>query len=321
MRGTTLIELLIALALGATLSAVMVAAYADSRRHQFYGQEIARLQENGRHALRLVTADLAMAGFTGGIPGAPLPPPVAVAVDCADGPWALDVQVPLDVVNDWGGVGVPLTVSGQQLSCLDPANPVAGSDVLVLRRVGAAPAQFLGAVAANLTSSSVLNWYLRVEHGIPERWERLTARDIAAGRYSAPATSLWPAIVRIYSVQRDHSGVPQLCAESLAGNRMVSRCLVEGVEQLQVEYGIDGDGDGVPEQFVSSPLSGDLAGVVAARVHLLVRSVRPLADHRDRHPHDLGETRVPPANDRFLRTVMSRTVAIDRAIRRIDGAS
>ena len=320
MRGTTLIELLIALALGAMLSAAMVAAYADSRRHQFYGQEIARLKENGRHAMRLLSGDIAMAGFSGGIPGAALPPAATIAVDCADEPWALDLQNPLDVVNDWDGSAGPVTVGGQTLSCLDPAYPLAGSDVLVLRRVGAAPAQFLGAVAATLTSSSVLGWYLQVEDGSPQSWEQLAPRDIAAGRNSNPGVSLWPAVARIYSVQRDQGGVPQLCAETLAGNRMVSRCMVEGVEQLQFEYGIDRNGDGAPEQFVSSPGPDDLALVVAARVHLLLRSVRPLSGHRDRHPHDLGDRRIPAANDRFLRVVMSRTVVIDRVVRRIGGA-
>ena len=88
-RGLTLIELLVSLALGVTLSAAMVATYADSRRHQFYALEVARLQENGRHALRLVARDLAMAGFRSGIPGAPLPPapdvdgPVRVRLDDA----------------------------------------------------------------------------------------------------------------------------------------------------------------------------------------------------------------------------------------------
>jgi len=242
-------------------------------------------------------------------------------VDCAEEPWALDLQTPLDLVNDWSGAAAPLTVSGQTLSCLDPAYPLAGSDVLVLRRAGAVPAQFLGAVTATLTSSSVLGWYLQAEDGSPQRWEQLAPRDIAAGRHSAPGVSLWPAVARIYSVQRDQGGVPQLCAETLAGNRMVSRCMVEGVEQLQVEYGIDRNGDGAPEQFVSSPRSDELALVVAARVHLLLRSIRPLSGHRDRYPHDLGETRHPAANDRFLRVVMSRTVAIDRVVRRIGGAA
>ena len=89
-RGLTLIELLVTLALGVTLSAAMVSAYADSRRHQFYALEVARLQENGRHALRLVTRDLAMAGFHGGVPGMPLPPAEAIA---ADGPAMVEVDM------------------------------------------------------------------------------------------------------------------------------------------------------------------------------------------------------------------------------------
>lgn len=315
--GLTLIELLVTLALGVLLSAAMVATYADSRRHQFYAEQVARLQENGRHALRLVTQDLEMAGFHGGIPGMPLPAAEPLAVDCASEPWALDPSVPIDLVNDWGGESAPVTVNGETLDCLDPDDLLPGSDLLALRRTGAAPAQFLGAPAPSLPSSTVLRWYLRVEDGVPVRWEQVAARDIAAGGHSAAGVSLWPAIARVYAVQRGVAGVPQLCAESLAGNRMVSRCLVEGVELLQVEYGLDADGDGTPDQFVSSPVPADLQRVVAARVHILLRSVRPVSGHRDRHPHRLGETRVPGQGDAFLRRVFSQTVVLDRGTRRL----
>lgn len=321
LRGLTLIELLVALALAVTLSAAMVATYANSRRHHFYEQQVARLQENGRHALRLLTRDLAMAGFSAGIPGAALPPAQSVAVDCAAVPWALVLDIPLDPVDDWDGGGVPVTVTGQPLDCLAPRDLSPGSDLLALRRTAAAPAQFLGTPAASLTPSAVPSWFLRVEDGTPVRWEQLQARDIASGRHSAAGVSLWPAVARIYSVQRNGAGVPQLCAETLAGNRMVSRCLVEGVEHLQIEYGVDADGDGTAEQYLAAPTPDDLAGVVAARVHLLLRSISPVVGHRDRHSHALGETRIPAGNDGYLRRVLSQTVALGHPVRRLGPAS
>ncbi len=318
--GLTLVELLIALALGVSLSAAMVATYANSRRHHFYSQELARLQENGRHALRLVTRDLAMAGFHAGIPGAALPPAPTVAVDCGAAPWALASDVPLDVVDDWAAGGVPVTVTGQPLDCIDPDNLRPGNDLLALRRVAATPAQLAGVPAPSLTSSTVLNWYLRVEDGVPLRWEQLRPRDIAAGSYAAAGVSLWPAVARIYAVQRGAEGVPQLCTETLAGNRMLARCLVEGIEHLQVEYGVDADGDGTAEQFVPAPAGTDLDRVVAARVHLLARSILPVSGHRERVGYTLGALHVPARDDGFLRRVLSQTVALDRATRRLERA-
>lgn len=319
-RGLTLIELVVTLALSVALSAAMVTTYANSRRHHFYEQQVARLQENGRHALRLITRDIAMAGFHAGIPGATLPPAQPLATDCAASPWALAADVPLDPVDDWPGIGVPVTVSGQPLDCLPAELLAPGSDLLALRRTAAAPAQFLGTPSPSLTRSAVLSWYLRVEDGTPVRWEQLQARDIAAGRHSAPGVSLWPAVARIYSVQRG-AKVPQLCVETLAGNRMVSRCLVEGVEHLQIEYGVDADGNGTAEQYVAAPAPGDLSRVVAARVHLLLRSISPVTGHRDRYQHLLGETRVPAANDRHLRRVFSQTVTLGQRVQQLGSAS
>ncbi|NND66496.1 MAG: prepilin-type N-terminal cleavage/methylation domain-containing protein [Halioglobus sp.] len=320
-QGLTLIELLVALALAAALSAAMVATYANSRRNHFYEQQVARLQENGRHALRLLTRDLALAGFHAGTIGAPLPPAQPVAVDCADAPWALASDLPLEPVDDWAGRGDPITVTGRSLRCLPTADLAPGSDLLALRRTAAAPAQFLGTPAPSLTPSAVLRWYLRVEDGIPVRWEQLEARDIVAGRHSAAGVSLWPAVARIYSVQRGTGGVPQLCAETLAGNRMVSRCLVEGVEHLQIEYGVDTNGDGTAEQYLAAPAVGELPGVVAARVHLLLRSIRPVSGYSDRHPHTLGATRIPAGNDGYLRRVFSQTVVLGNGVQQLGRSS
>ena len=54
-RGLSLVELLVALVLGVILAATMVSAYTASRRHFFYQEQVARLQENGR----ITNADLA----------------------------------------------------------------------------------------------------------------------------------------------------------------------------------------------------------------------------------------------------------------------
>lgn len=318
-QGLTLVELLVAAALAALLSLAMATSYADSRRHHVYQEEVARMQENGQHALRLLTRDLALAGFYAGLPGAP-PAPPSIAVDCASLPWALAADAPLDLVNDWPGGATPVTVTGQSLRCLAADRLLPGSDLLALRRTGGVPAQFLGTPAAAQAPSTVWSWYLRVEDGAPVRWEQLRARDIVAGAHSAAGLSLWPASARIYAAQRGAGGIPALCAETLAGNRMVSRCLVEGVEQLQVEYGLDLNKDGIAERFVDAPDPDELPRVVAARVHLLLRSIRPIAGHSDRHPHALGAKSVPAGNDGYLRRVLSQTVALDRVVQRLASA-
>ena len=51
--------------------------------------------------------------------------------------------------------------------------------------------------------------------------------------------------------------------------------LAQGVENLQVELGIDTDEDGAANYFMSTPTPEFLARAVAVRLYLLARSSRP----------------------------------------------
>ncbi|MOA03349.1 hypothetical protein D3C78_1228500 [compost metagenome] len=92
--------------------------------------------------------------------------------------------------------------------------------------------------------------------------------------------------------------------------------LVEGVEDLQLEYGIDSDSDGYPDEFVDQPASDKWRDVVAVRFHLLVRN---LEESRTGNAPDktyvLGSKTVTP-NDDFKRHVYSMTVRLRNAAER-----
>ena len=66
-RGFSLIELMVALLLGLLLMSGIVAVYLESKRGWAQDDAIARVQENGRYALRLLSREIAMAGFYGGV--------------------------------------------------------------------------------------------------------------------------------------------------------------------------------------------------------------------------------------------------------------
>ncbi len=67
-RGMTLVELMVGLAIGLFLVAVMSTMYLGSRS-TFVAQESgARLQENGRFAMDTIANDLRMSGFRGCAP-------------------------------------------------------------------------------------------------------------------------------------------------------------------------------------------------------------------------------------------------------------
>jgi type IV pilus assembly protein PilW len=73
-------------------------------------------------------------------------------------------------------------------------------------------------------------------------------------------------------------GIPSLCRKTLQGGSpptMVTECFAQGVETLQVEFGIDTGTDGIPDYYASAPAltSTQIANACAVRVSMVGRSV------------------------------------------------
>jgi prepilin-type N-terminal cleavage/methylation domain-containing protein len=315
-RGFTLVELLVALLLGVVLSVGMAAAYIGAQQNAFYEDQLARVQENGRFALRLLTRELAMAGFFAGAPGLSGVATEAVGRDCGEGNWVLDGSTPMDFVGDHSGEPVPESVAGASLNCLDGGDIPMGVDLLVIKRTAGEPSLAGGAVAQRLTSSWVRGWYLRLADGAPVGWERQAPADLRGLASELSPDSYWRAITKVFfirkysdSANRD-DGIPTLCMETMSGNAMAARCMVEGIEDMQYEFGLDTDADGVPERYSNSPTAEEMASAVTVRVYLLVRSIRTVSGWVDEKTYSLGRKVVTARRDGYLRRVFSSTVLL-----------
>jgi type IV pilus assembly protein PilW len=64
-RGLSLVELMVALAIGSILIAGAVYVYSQSRNTQRVSETVARLQENGRYVFSVLEPDIQLAGFYG----------------------------------------------------------------------------------------------------------------------------------------------------------------------------------------------------------------------------------------------------------------
>ena len=56
---------MVSMLLGVILSAGFVSTYLGAKRNAFYDEQMARMQESGRYAMRLLSRELAMVGFYG----------------------------------------------------------------------------------------------------------------------------------------------------------------------------------------------------------------------------------------------------------------
>ena len=100
--------------------------------------------------------------------------------------------------------------------------------------------------------------------------------------------------------------------------------LVEGIENLAIQLGVDtsADGDvvgyGSPDKFVETPADmSEWANVVAARIYVLSRSVDTTPGHSDSKSYLLGTRVIAAKNDGYKRHVFNTLVRIENlAIRR-----
>jgi|UPI000312EEE4 type IV pilus assembly protein PilW len=88
--------------------------------------------------------------------------------------------------------------------------------------------------------------------------------------------------------------------------------LVEGVELMSLEYGIDSNGDGQIDVYTNAPVGVQWADIVMVRISLVVRNLQPSAGFTDNKTYTvLGATHtVPAAFADHRRQVYTRTVSL-----------
>ena len=64
-QGVTLVELMVALAIGLLVTVAMLKVYVDASQMYRFNEGLARVQENGRFSLEFIRRDARVAGFWG----------------------------------------------------------------------------------------------------------------------------------------------------------------------------------------------------------------------------------------------------------------
>ncbi|MBL8269236.1 MAG: PilW family protein [Steroidobacter sp.] len=92
--------------------------------------------------------------------------------------------------------------------------------------------------------------------------------------------------------------------------------LVQGVEQMQVEYGIDTNNDRTVDDYREATATTNWQQVISVRVALLVRSVQQYGTDIDARSYQLlTNTTVPAANDRRTRQIFTATISLRNRVR------
>lgn len=332
-RGFTLVELMVAITLGLFLMIGLISLLVSTVGSRSELDKTGRQIENGRYALQLLSEDIQMAGFVGASSStafatvAPVACPTSIA---ALGYFAMTSP---------GTSTVPLPIQGLSSTPSCISNVMAGTAMLIVTRVSTTPVE-------NPASAVAAEAYLQVSTCANDTLPFAAAAGASAASFPLMRKDCLPSklaplrkiVQHVYFVSTCNvcgtDTIPTLkMAEYLDGEMKITP-LVEGIENLQLDYGIDMDANGSPDCYTSNPASPpateiaiavcpqttpaydwtvaltNWTNVMAIRIHVLARNTEPSGGWTDARTYDMGLA-VPaagPFNDRIKRHVYS-TVA------------
>ena len=219
----TLLELLISVALFSIVSLAAFSVLSASQQAAVLNDQTVQVQQNVRLAMDLVSRDIRMAGFGN--------PPAGVIVGCANHLNPTDNAIGADAGSD----SIAVMTVDQQIGTL-ASNFTSGSTITV----------------SGLSSDAVAGQVITLEGIFTATINTVTAGTGAVTLYEpgtvtaktiiSPLTfAAGTPVIRLACVSYTVTGIGASPPFQLMRNNVA---LVDGIESLQLAYGLDADGDG-----------------------------------------------------------------------------
>lgn len=333
--GFTLVELMVALTLSLFLMISLIGLIVSTVTSRSELDKSSRQIENGRYAIELLTNDIQHAGFVGQTTSRSFNTvvPVACPAAIADlGYTAVARPAP-------STTPLPLYSDSVLPTCID--HVMANTSMLIVTRVSTT------AVApANVAASEV---YLQISTCASDTLPFAVASGASASSFNlmtkdcvssglAPVRKL---VQHLYFVSTCNvcgiDTTPTLKVAEYINGAIVITPLVEGIENLQFDYGVDMDGNGSPDCYTSNPTAPPASEIAAAvcpptvppynwsvpvtnwgnvmsvRIHVLARNMEISGGWVDTRTYSMGLTApvVGPFNDHVKRHVYSVVVRLN----------
>lgn len=310
--GLTLVELMVALAIGSFLMIGSIQIYNQSRQAFAINESIARVQETAQFAMDTLEADLRMASNWGlnsrpfdvegrSIAGVSVNPTgLTLPVNTCTADWALNLALPIDGVNN-----------GYGLACAATGAVQASSDVITVRRASVVPVP-LDPGRLQIQSTRI-NGELFDDGTIPTDFspvDSATHNLIVNSYYVAQSSTLIPGVPTLRRQRLGVlGGVPTIIDDEVA----------PGVENIQLQLGIDVDQDNTVDRYVNPGAAIYTPGavgfapgarVLTARIWMLVRGISLETGLRDGTDYRPGDVVLGVQADDFRRLQISKTILL-----------
>lgn len=331
--GYTIIELMISITISLIILASLVGILANNSRTRGEIERANQQTENGRYAVQLLADDLHNAGYLAEFNPAPLATPAAKPNPCDTTLATLLSALPLAVQGYDNGAAPALT-------CVNDLRP--NTDILVVRHASTCVVATAGCdanVAGDVYfQASGCNSAAELASGNPSTYfvlDTVAANFTLHAKDCVTVASQYQYRTHIYFVANDdhpNDGIPTLMRAELANGTFTIVPLVEGVENLQIEYGLDTavPTTGSPAAYTANPDTYNAAcaatpsicvgywrNTVAAKINVLTRNTTTTQGYVDSKVYTLGfnadgtVNTVGPFNDGYKRHLYSSIVMLN----------
>jgi type IV pilus assembly protein PilW len=341
--GFSLTELMVALVMSLVLLAGALSILYSSRVSYAENEKLARVQETGRTVMELILRDVRASGFNG------CARPLQTGDFINDIDFADDEEEALfDFARPIGGyegtvtAGVPGWTTAGGLPAYDDFWDLApNSDVLIVRTVREGQPTFRATAEvlspASLTVPVAFAQGTSLSAGAPVLiadcrgsnafrvgdfavTTAATADEpgiadlefdggVALSRGFLPGATLVPLDGVVYYVGTGSDGTGTSLWQKIG--TADAQELVEGVENIQLQYGVDSTADRVPDSYLAAGAVTNWNNVVSLQIAVLVRSEQEFGSEIDERTYTLlPGTVVGPFNDRRYRSVFTTTIAV-----------
>ena len=310
--GLTMVELLVALAIGSFLMIGAVNIYSQSRQAFIINESIARVQETAQFAMDTIEADVRMASNWGrnsralavegrSIVGDTNPNSLPEPIICGAG-WALDLAMTVDGSDTY------------DLPCAAQPAAMANSDVITVRRAT------VGTFAVDDSRLQIQTTRIQGE---------IFSNSVIPGTFSAADSTTHNLLVNSYYVANDSElipGVPTLRRKTLTTlggvPSIIDQEIAPGVESIQLQLGIDVNSDNTVDRYVNPGdqsydpnAAGFIPGarVITARIWIVVRGINIENGIQDGTDYEPGNVDLGVINDNYRRMQISKTILMRNA--------
>ncbi|WP_394752198.1 PilW family protein [Crenothrix sp.] len=339
-KGFTMVELMVAMAIGVFFLNGILQIFSSSRQIYRVQENLARLQENGRFAIDFISQDVRMAGYWGCSPKVPsmarlsnpgffhkLEPTVEGFEAMPSKTWLPDLpsvfpKSGFDQVLEGSDILVIRKLDAQGFSVINHGSAAANLQLAAtsdqLEEAGITKGSLV--IATDCTSAEafqVTNTGNPLEHVIAAPPETVTEATTPRNKYDHLTKAYQNAKVHAvkvisYYVATNANNEKLLYRRANGAVSSDDLQLVDGVEQMQVLYGVDtADADLSPNYYVNADdvnKNKNWDKVIAVRISLLLAT---LDDNVTAHPLPYffdGEKKTP--EDRKIRRVFTSTIAL-----------